>query len=87
MSISSRKTLIGFAVAFGCCTDAAAPAAADPGLAGEPDPFGTLSCSCRETAPPGNVDPREEIARGIRKGHSAWVPGFPAPSPPTQPPP
>jgi hypothetical protein len=86
MWISSRKTLIGIAVSLGCCAGAAAPAAADPDVAGDPDPFGTLSCRCRETAPPGSADLRAEIARGIREGHSARLPGLSSPSPPTQPP-
>jgi hypothetical protein len=82
----SMKTLIGIAISLGCCGGTAAPAAADPGPAGtDPNPFGTLSCSCRETAPPDSAALREEIARGIREGRSARLPGLPAPGQPTQP--
>lgn len=67
------KMIVSGAVAIGSCLVGAAPAGADP------DPYGGLHCSCQETAPAGSADPREEIERGLREGHSAWLPGLPAP--------
>ena len=77
------KILIGAAVALGAYVGGAAPVSADPNpIGGAPNPFGGLSCSCRETAPPGSPVLREEIEQGIREGRTAWLPG---PSPSTQP--
>jgi hypothetical protein len=73
------KILVGFAIALGCCVAEAAPASADP------NPFGTLSCSCRGTAPADGADPSEEIRRGLREGLSAWLPGLPPPPQPLSP--
>ena len=71
---------LGIAIALGCCVGSAPPTDADPDSAGtDPNPFGTLSSSRRETSPPGSAERREEIDRGIREGLSAWVPGLPAP--------
>ena len=70
------KLLTGFPIAVGCCVAGAAPVGADP------NPFSTLSCSCRQTAPVGSADPREEIDRGIQEGLSAWIPGLPPPAQP-----
>ena len=70
------KLLAGFPIALGCYVAGAAPVGADP------NPFSTLSCSCRQTAPVGSADPREEIDRGIREGLSAWIPGLPPPAQP-----
>ncbi|WP_082977236.1 hypothetical protein [Mycobacterium sp. 852002-50816_SCH5313054-b] len=78
--MSLAKMLGGFAVAAGCCVAATAPAHADPDAVGaDPNPFGTLRCGCPETAPPGSAERRDEIARGIREGLAAWVPGLPPP--------
>jgi hypothetical protein len=84
------KTLVGVAIAFGCFVGGAATASADPdafgkdpdAYAGEPNPFGGFSCSCYETAPAGSPALSEEINRGLREGHSAWLPGLPAPNHP-----
>jgi len=77
------KILVSAAVALGSCVAGAAPASADPNSIGTaPNPFGGLSCNCRETAPPGSPALRDEIDRGLRQGRSAWLPGLP---PSTQP--
>jgi hypothetical protein len=65
------KALVSAAIAAGACVVAAAPASADPGPAStQPNPFGTLSCSCRETAPAGSPQLKDEIDRGIAAGRS-----------------
>jgi hypothetical protein len=91
------KILIVVAVALGSSAGAAAPVGADPNPIGSapnpigsapnsigsaPNSFGGLSCSCRETAPPGSPVLREEIEQGIGEGRTAWLPGL---SPSTQP--
>ncbi|ORA76061.1 hypothetical protein BST25_03570 [Mycobacterium heidelbergense] len=73
-----RKVLVSAAIAAGFCAGGAASASADPDDT-EPDPFGTLSCGCQEAAPAGSPGLRDEIDRGIREGHSAWLPGLPPP--------
>ena len=76
------KILVSAAIAVGSAVVGAAPASADPHAIGaNPNPFSTLSCNCRETAPTGSPALLEEIARGIRKGLSAGLPGL---QPPTQ---
>jgi hypothetical protein len=68
------KILIGAAVAVGVYVGGAAPVRADGNpIGGAPNPFGGLSCSCRETAPPGSPALREGINRGIREGRTAWL--------------
>lgn len=68
------KILIGAAVALGAYVGGAAPVSADPNPIGSaPNPFGDLSCGCRETAPPGSPALREGIDRGIREGRTAWL--------------
>jgi hypothetical protein len=80
------KILASGAIALGFCIVGAAPASADPNSAGTgPNPFGGLHCDCHETAPPGSQALRVEIARGLQEGHSAWLPGLPAPTQPGQP--
>jgi hypothetical protein len=74
------KILVGGAVLLGVCVGGVAPAGADP------NPFGGLSCGCRDTAPAGSADPRADIDRGLLEGHSAWLPGLPAPAESGQPP-
>jgi len=61
------KILVSAAIALGSFVVAAAPASADPNAIGgtDPNPFGGLSCSCQETAPPGS-SALDEIQRGIR---------------------
>jgi hypothetical protein len=69
-----KKILVGGAVALGFYVGGAAPASADPNSIGTgPNPFGGLSCSCRETAAPGSPGLRDEIGRGLREGRSAWA--------------
>jgi hypothetical protein len=64
----------------------AASASADPNPVNTgPNPYGTLSCDCRETTPADSPALRAEIDRGLREGHSAWLPGLPAPARPSQP--
>lgn len=46
-----------------------------PPTSADPNPFGTLSCSCRDTAPPGSPALGEETDRGVQDGMSAWLPG------------
>lgn len=65
------KVLVSAAIAIGSVGEAA-PASADP------SPFGTLSCSCQDTAPAGSPALGEETDRGLRKGLSAWLPGHQA---------
>ena len=80
------KLLVGAAIALGSCVVAAAPAGADSNPIGpDPNPFSALSCGCRETAPAGSPAVRDEIDRGLREGHSALLPGLPAPTQPSQP--
>jgi hypothetical protein len=84
------KILVGAAIAVGCFVGGAATVSADPDAFGNdpdaydagPNPFSGFSCSCRETAPPDSLALSEEINRGIREGHSAWLPGLPAPTQP-----
>jgi hypothetical protein len=77
------RTLIGAAIVVGSCVVGAAPASADTGPSGtDPNPFGGLSCNCRETAPPGSPALKAEVDRGLGEGHSAWLPGLPAPTQP-----
>jgi hypothetical protein len=76
------RILVAGAVALGFYVGGAAPASADPNSMGSaPNPFGGLTCSCRQTAPPGSPALREEIDRGLREGHSAFLPGLHRPSP------
>jgi hypothetical protein len=79
------KILVGAAIALGAGLAAAAPAAAGPNPIGtDPNPYGTLGCSCRETAPAGSPQLREKINRGIREGLTVSVPGLPAPARPAE---
>jgi len=77
--------LASAAIAVGLCVGGAAPAGADPNpIDAGPNPFGTLSCNCREAAPAGSPELTEEMDRGLQEGHSAWLPGLPAPAQPGQ---
>ena len=63
------KILVSAAIALGSLVGTAAPASADTNPTGtDPNPFGALSSSCQETAPPGSPALREEVERGIRSG-------------------
>ena len=67
------KILVGTAIALGAFVGAAVPASADTNSTGaHPNPFSTLSCSCRETTPAGGPGRQEQINRGINSGVSAW---------------
>jgi hypothetical protein len=49
-----------------------AAASADPADVGtNPNPFGALTSSCRQTAPAGSPSPEEQIDRGLREGLNA----------------
>jgi hypothetical protein len=81
--VMTKILIVVVAVALGSYVGGATPVGADPNPIGSaPDPFGGLSCSCRETAPPGSPALREGIERGIREGRTVWLPGL---SPSTQP--
>ncbi len=59
------KIMVSAAIALGSCVGGAATASAEEDPIGtDPNTFGTLSCSCRETIPPGSP----EMERGIREG-------------------
>jgi hypothetical protein len=78
------KILAGAAIALGLWVAGATPASADPNpnpVGADPNPYSGLSCSCRETAPAGSPELKEEIDRGIREGLTAEVPGLPAVQP------
>jgi len=60
------KIVVGSAIALGAVVGCAASASADP----SPSPFGTLSCSCAETAPAGSPVLIEKIDQGIQQGLS-----------------
>ena len=78
------KILVSAAIVLSAGVAGAAPASANTNGT-DPNPFGGLRCNCQETAAPGSPALRAEIERGIQKGHSAWLPGLPAPTQPRQP--
>ena len=83
--MSITKILVSAVIAVGVCISGAAPASADSNPASTaPNPFSTLSCNCRESAPAGGPALSQNIDRGIREGLSASVPGLPAPAQPGQ---
>jgi hypothetical protein len=64
----------------------ASSASADPNPVNTgPNPYRTLSCECRATTPADIPARQAEIGRGLQEGHSAWLPGLPAPAQPSQP--
>jgi len=66
------KILVSVAIAMGSCVGGAALVSADANPVGtDPNPFGGLSCSCRETASPGGPTPTAEMERGIWGGLAA----------------
>jgi hypothetical protein len=66
------KILVSAAIALGSCIGGAALASADANPVGtDPNPFGALACSCRETASPGSQDLTAEMERGIWAGLAA----------------
>jgi hypothetical protein len=65
------KIVVSAAIALGALVVGAAPASADQNSpANQPNPFGSLTCSCRKTAPASRQALREQIDRGIRDGLS-----------------
>jgi hypothetical protein len=64
------KILVSAAIALGSCIGGAALASADANPVGT-DPFGALTCSCRETASPGSQALTAEMERGIWAGVTA----------------
>ncbi|BBZ45608.1 hypothetical protein [Mycobacterium parmense] len=59
------KVLSGGAIVVGVAVGLSGTATADP-----PSPFGSLGCSCQETAPAGSPALTQKIDRGIRQGLS-----------------
>jgi hypothetical protein len=81
--MSFTKILVSAAIAIGCLVGGAAQASADPSTFGaDPNPFSGFSSSRQETVPADSPAPSERINRGLREGHSAWLPGLPAPTQP-----
>jgi hypothetical protein len=73
------KVLVSAAIALALWVEGATPASADPNpnpVGTDPNPFGGLSCSCREAASAGSSELTEEMDRGIRDGLSAELPGL-----------
>lgn len=65
------KLLVCGAIVFGSIWGAA-PASADPGSAAtQPNPFGSLTCSCQGTTPADGPALSAELDRGLRKGLSS----------------
>ena len=67
------EILVSAAVALSSCVvGMAAPANADQNSFGTaPNPFGGLSCNCRETNPPGSPALKDEIERGLLQGRAS----------------
>jgi hypothetical protein len=72
-AMAIKKALISGAIVLGSCVVGAAPASADTNPGGDdPNPFSSLSCSCRDTTPPGSpAAMQEELQRGIQGALSA----------------
>ena len=65
------KMVVSAAIVLGALGLGAAPAGADPNQSGtDPNPFGSLTCNCQETTPPGGPALTGELNRGISKGLS-----------------
>ena len=74
------KILASAAIAVGLGVGGAAVASADPNPSNtSPNPYGGLRCSCQGPAPAGNPDVTAQIDQGLREGHTARLPGLPAP--------
>ncbi len=81
--MSITRMLVSAAIALGSLVGGAAQASADPNVFGaDPNPFSGFSCTCQKAAPADSPALSEEINRGLRVGHSAWLPGLPAPTQP-----
>ena len=73
------KILVSTAIAVGLGIGGAAAASADPNPNNAtPNPYDGLH-STQGPAPVGNLDLTAQIDQGLREGHSAWLPGLPAP--------
>ncbi len=80
------KILVSGAIAVGLGIGGAASASGDPNPSNtSPNPYGGLGCSCQGAAPADGPDVKAQIDRGLQEGHTAWLPGLPAPAHPTQP--
>ena len=81
--LGTAIVLIVAAIVLGSGVGSAAPASPTTGPAtNDPNPFGGLTSSVQETAPPGSPALNAAVDRGLREGHSAWLPGLPAPTQP-----
>lgn len=69
------KALFAGALAFGLFVEQAAAAGADDV---DPNPFRGLSCNCPNTTTSDSPAALGEIHRGLREGHTAWLPDLPA---------
>jgi len=77
------KILVSAAIALSSAVMAATTASADPTTVDtDANPFGALRCSCPGTAPADGPGLKAAIDRGLQEGHSAWLPGLPAPARP-----
>jgi hypothetical protein len=73
------KILVSTAIAVGLGIGGAAAASADPNPNNtSPNPYGGLR-STQGPAPAGDSDLTAQIDQGLREGHTAWLPGLPAP--------
>ncbi|HTX96042.1 MAG TPA: hypothetical protein VME67_14960 [Mycobacterium sp.] len=72
MSIAGR-IVVSAAIAVACGVGRAPPAGADP------NPYGTLSSCCGQTAPAGSPVRTDAIDRGIRDGLATGLPEHPGP--------
>ncbi|MGA9491309.1 MAG: hypothetical protein WBV80_13820 [Mycobacterium sp.] len=59
-----QRLLVGLAVLLGVAAAAATPVGADP------NPFGTLGCSCQSVGetPTGKPDVKDQVDQGIQNG-------------------
>ena len=65
------KLLVSAAIVLGSVWGAA-PASADPSQSDtQPNPFGSLTCSCQETTPADGPALSAELNRGLRQGLSS----------------
>ena len=78
------KILVSAAIALSSAVMAAPTGSANPVDTGA-NPFGTLRCSCPGTPQADGPALKAAIDRGLQDGHSAWLPGLPAPAQPGRP--
>lgn len=73
------KILASAVIAAGLGVGGAAVASADPNPNNtSPNPYGGLRSS-QGPAPTGSPDLTAQIDQGLQQGHTAWLPGLPAP--------